>query len=127
MVQLSRGMHVQKITSHFLILRFFIVLSLVLTIALWLYWDIGCLFLRTTGIPCPECGMTSAWRSALHMDFLSAFQHHPMFWSVPLLFVYLLFDGIPILSKKVNRFLLITILLGWAIAYFLKLFQYFQI
>jgi len=37
------------------------------------------------GIPCPGCGLTRAWLSFFHGDFLKALRWHPLFWSAPFL------------------------------------------
>lgn len=39
-----------------------------------------------TGISCPGCGMTRAFRCALRLDFPAAFGFHPLFFTVPLIF-----------------------------------------
>lgn len=44
---------------------------------------IGCPFRHFTGIPCPGCGLTRAWWSALHLDFSTAFAYHPLFLLAP--------------------------------------------
>lgn len=61
-------------------------------IALGMYsiW-VGCPFRRLTGIPCPLCGMTRAVLSALRLDFSLAFNHHPLFFLMPPLGLFLLF------------------------------------
>ncbi len=45
--------------------------------------DIGCVFRFMTGIPCPGCGMTRAWLTALRGDLAAAVAYHPLFWAVP--------------------------------------------
>ena len=44
--------------------------------------DVGCVFRRITGIPCPGCGMTRAHLAALRLDFRAAFYYHPL-WFLP--------------------------------------------
>lgn len=44
--------------------------------------DVGCVFRRITGIPCPGCGMTRAHLAALRLDFRGAFYYHPL-WFLP--------------------------------------------
>ena len=43
-----------------------------------------CPLYEITGIPCPTCGMTRAWRSFIFLDFATAFSMHPLFWIPPL-------------------------------------------
>lgn len=45
--------------------------------------DVGCIFRRVTGIPCPGCGMTRAHLAALRLDFKAAFFYHPL-WPLPI-------------------------------------------
>lgn len=50
-----------------------------------------CLFRRITGLPCLTCGMGRAWLCALRLDFVRAFFWHPLFWTVPLVALFLIF------------------------------------
>ncbi|MCL2699370.1 MAG: DUF2752 domain-containing protein [Defluviitaleaceae bacterium] len=50
------------------------------------------------GIPCPSCGMTRAWISALRGDLRMALGYHPLFWIIPLL-PFLAVD-----NKRFNKF-----------------------
>lgn len=43
-----------------------------------------CPLYEITGVPCPTCGMTRAWRSFILLDFATAFQMHPLFLLPPL-------------------------------------------
>lgn len=46
--------------------------------------------LRTLfGIACPGCGMSRALLAALRGDFVSAFALHPLWWMIPIGFVWL--------------------------------------
>ena len=53
----------------------------------------GCAVYRLLGVPCPGCGMTRAWLQALRLDFAGAFRWHPLFWTVPLVALFLIFFG----------------------------------
>ena len=86
--------------------------------------EIGCIFLRFLHIPCPGCGMTRAWLSALSLDFASAFRHHFMFWSAPLLYLWFLFDGKLFKNRKINKAAFILIALGFAANWFYQIYFY---
>ncbi len=48
----------------------------------------NCLIKNVTGIPCPTCGMTRAYKYFLHGDFKEAFYFHPLFLLViPVAFI----------------------------------------
>ena len=87
---------------------------------------IGCPIRSLTGIPCPGCGLTRAWKAALELDLITAFHYHPMFWSVPVLMAYCLFDGRLIPQKWLNFGLLGVIVLGVAVNYIAVLLAFFS-
>lgn len=60
---------------------------------------IGCPFRRVTDIPCPGCGLTRAWVECFHLDFLKAFQYHPLFLLAPPLLFLGIHRGTRIFSK----------------------------
>lgn len=64
--------------------------------------QIGCLFKRVTGIPCFGCGMTRSVLAALRLDFRTAFEYHWMFWAIPLMYLYLIYDLQPFKSRALN-------------------------
>lgn len=88
--------------------------------ALFYALKITCLFKPLLGITCPGCGMTRATISALRFDFSAAFSHHYMFWAMPILYLYFLFDG-RLLGKKADRAFLIIITTGFLINWLLNL------
>ncbi len=69
------------------------------------YFGITCVFQFFLGIPCPGCGMTRAMFSALRLDFGGAFRYHPLFFCLPYVFIYILFD----LKGKVHKYILLGI------------------
>ena len=92
------------------------------TIALFALILVGYLILKPTcpmlwllHIPCPGCGMTRAWLRVLELDFAGAFQMHGMFWSVPLLGFYYLYDWKLFRNRWVDHSILILISLGFAV------------
>lgn len=82
----------------------------------------SCIFLRFFHIPCPGCGMTRAMLSVLKLDFVGAFHYHFMFWSMPVLYLYFLFDGRLFANKKLNKAVFILIALGFGINWLYHIF-----
>jgi hypothetical protein len=86
----------------------------------------GCPFRNLTGIPCPGCGMSRAWTAFFRLDVVTAFDYHPMFWGVPVLMGYCLFDGQLFRKKWLNHGLLVVIALGTIVNYIVNLVAFFQ-
>lgn len=87
----------------------------------WAYFGIYCLFKKLFGIPCPGCGMTRAYLALLRFDIRGAFEMHPMFWSVPILLVFYLFDGRVFSKEWINVAVLVLIFAGFLVNWVLKL------
>lgn len=64
-------------------------LALLLAYALipYLFGQQNCIFKAIFGLPCPGCGMTRAWISAIKFNFADAFFFHPLFWILPIALV----------------------------------------
>lgn len=77
--------------------------GLLLAVALMYVTGVGCIIKRVTGIPCPGCGMTRALSAALRFDFRTAFSYHAMFWALPLMYLFLIYDLSPFRSRLLNR------------------------
>ena len=77
---------------------------LALAAVLVLLLDVGCVFRRVTGVPCPGCGMTRAYLAAARLDFGAAFFFHPL-WPLPaVLFGVLLFFPAGVFrSRRLNN------------------------
>ena len=71
--------------------------------------------------PCPGCGMTRAVLAALRLDLAAAFGYHAMFWSMPVLFLYFLFDQGLFRNKCWDRLVLWGICIGFAVNWLIKL------
>lgn len=56
-------------------------------------FELPCIFKALFGVACPGCGMSRAMFSVLKLDFVAAFAYHPMFWSIPILYIYFLLDN----------------------------------
>lgn len=82
---------------------------------------ISCVFQRLLGIPCPGCGMTRAVLAALRLNLKGAFGYHPMFWSMPILYLYFLSDRGLLPGKFWDRLLLTGIFGGFLVNWLLKL------
>lgn len=80
-----------------------------------------CIFLTLFALPCPGCGIVRAMQSVLHLDFAAAFRYNAMFWSVPVLYLYFLFDGNLFRNRTVNKAVFIGIAVGFAIVWIIKL------
>ena len=83
---------------------------------------VGCVWKYFFDIECPGCGMTRAYIALLDMDFKAAFSFHPMFWSVPVIGMYILCDGKVFRNSKLNYLILVVIGAGFLINYSLKIF-----
>ena len=83
--------------------------------------DIQCFVKVLLGIPCPGCGMTRAYIRVSHFDFAGAFQYHPMFWAMPILFLYYLFDGKLVKNKWINNGILVFIGIGFSMNWIMQL------
>lgn len=92
-------------------------------VATFRHFGILCLFRHFLGITCPGCGMTRAVLAALRFDFAAAFAYHPMFWSMPLLGAYFLFDGSLFGNKKWDRIVIILLGIGFLAQWLVKIVE----
>ena len=86
---------------------------LLVIVILFAVFKIPCVFKQLFGVACFGCGMTRAYISLLWFDIAAAFSFHPMFWSVPVLLVFYLFDGKIFKSRFLNYIVLVLIGLGF--------------
>ncbi len=97
---------------------------LILSIALfvfmaWLHlFHITCPIKWFTGISCPGCGMTRAWLQVLQGHFYRAFYFHPLWWIVPIVFIFFLYKDR--LNKKIYNIVLYILLLLFIVVYFYR-------
>ncbi len=80
----------------------------------------SCIFRICFGIECPGCGMTRAFRALTEFDIVSAFKYHPMFWSIPIVYIYILFDH-PVITKKIDHWVLVIVLIGFIINWLFRI------
>lgn len=88
-------------------------LAWVSLISLMIIFRIPCLFRLFTGIPCPGCGLTRAYKSFMRGDIKQAFYYHPLFWTIPIL-IFMLYKNVK------NRYY-VYILAIFLIIYFYRL------
>lgn len=93
-----------------------------LVVALLYLLRFPCVFQALFGVSCPGCGMTRAMIAALQLRFREAFAYHPMFWSMPILYLYFLLDDGIFRKKLWNRVVLLGIGVGFIVNWLLKLF-----
>ena len=74
-----------------------------------------CIIFHFTGIRCLGCGMSRAFLAVLKLDFKTAFTYHGMFWSLPILYFYFLFDGELFKNKAINILVIVIIAIGFAL------------
>ncbi|MCH5275013.1 MAG: DUF2752 domain-containing protein [Lachnospiraceae bacterium] len=79
-----------------------------------------------TGVICPGCGMGRAWLEAFHLNFKQALYYHPMFWVIPVVMLFALYD-FNLLGKRLFNIVVLS-LLGVAVAmtYILRLMAFLQ-
>ena len=87
--------------------------ALALMYAVLYLLDATCIIKHFTGIECPGCGLTRAWLSVMRFDLVTAFQYNPMFWSVPIIFLYYWRDLRVFKSKFLNYAVIIVISVGF--------------
>lgn len=96
-------------------IAFMVILAILM--ALWLLFLPGCPWRNLTGFPCPGCGMSRAWWSALRLDFAAAWEQHPMFWSVPVWLWLFWRDFRPFRRSWLNRTLTLGLVAGLLVCY----------
>ena len=96
-----------------------------LIVVLWIY-QTPCIIKFITGIPCPSCQITRGVLAALRFDFVSAWNYHPMFWSVPIIYLYFVFDGKLIKNNFLNIGLAVIMIAVFFINWGIRLFLLFS-
>lgn len=85
-----------------------------------------CPILRLTGIICPGCGMSRAWLAAFHLDFEQAFYYNPVFWFIPVIMLFILFD-FKLFKKRMSNIVIASLLCMVAAAsYIVRLSGFLQ-
>lgn len=94
---------------------------IILIAAIFYFFNIGCVWKSLFNIECPTCGMTRAWDAVLHGDIKSAFTYHPLFFTIPFLWLYVLFDGRLFKNKSINMLILMGICISFIAIYISRL------
>lgn len=114
---------IKNLKNKLLIIPFFIIMYILLYLL-----DTTCIIKYFTNIPCPGCGLTRAFLSLFTLDLYKAFHYHPLFWTIPILFLYYLFDGKLFKNKVINNLILIVIILlfinNWIYKVFFSIIDY---
>ncbi len=94
---------------------------------LWIYFSLPCVYFKFFHIYCPGCGMTRAYIALLHLQIGKAFKYNFMFWSVPLCWLYIMFDGKLFRRRYLDITVLCVIAAGFIILFAARLFGYLSI
>ena len=98
-----------------------ILLAGALLLLLWMTLKLPCVPRTITGVICPGCGMSRAWLAALALDFPAAFAYHPMFWSVPVFFLFWLYDCRLLKNRTLNNWILGGLTVAFVGCYLIRL------
>ena len=101
-----------------------LLIGVVLALGLSLRLGTGCLIRKYTGLLCPGCGLTRAWLAAFRLELGAAFRHHPMFWSIPVFMLFVLFDGRLLRSETWNRIFLYGLVAAYFGCYIIRLIAF---
>lgn len=71
------------------LIKFIIYHITALIVLLFFAFVYRCPFLLFLKFPCPGCGITRAYLAALRLDFKSAFNYHPLFFTVLPVLLYI--------------------------------------
>lgn len=93
----------------------------------WTGLSLPCVYRKIFHIYCPGCGMTHAYIALLHLRLGEAFKYNFMFWSVPVCWLYILFDGKLFRRPLVDNTILGVIAAGYIILFVIRLFGYLSI
>jgi hypothetical protein len=92
----------------------------------WVLFQWPCVIRTVLGIPCPGCGLSRAWLAALRLDLSAAFSYHPLFWTIPLLGLYMLWDGKLFKNPWLNKLFPAVALGAYLLCYGIRLVAYLR-
>lgn len=87
--------------------KIFIILLTTIICTIFHCLDIPCISKTIFHISCPGCGYTRSLLSVLRLDFVNAWNYHPLFWLFPILVILFFKDGV-IFSKKIYNTILLS-------------------
>lgn len=102
-------------------LKLFFPIALMIGAYILYKMGIGCVWKSLTGLPCPGCGMTRAVFALLRGDVLLSLKRHFMLFSLPIIYMYIVFDGRLFKNRKINIAVLALILFGFLARWMLAL------
>jgi len=102
-------------------LKLFFPIALMIGAYILYKMGIGCVWKSLTGLPCPGCGMTRAVFALLRGDVLLSLKRHFMLFSLPIIYMYIVFDGRLFKNRKINTAVLALIMLGFLARWLLAL------
>lgn len=81
-----------------------------------------CLIRRTTGFPCPSCGMTRSYIELMRLNFKKAFYYHPLFIIPSIIFAVVIFRQKLKIADYLynNNYIIITIFIIFIIVYIVR-------
>ncbi|WP_157154692.1 DUF2752 domain-containing protein [Brachyspira murdochii] len=81
-----------------------------------------CLIKRTTGFPCPACGMTRAHIEAIRLNFKKAFYYHPLFLFPAIIFAVIILKNKSKIANYIynNNYIIFTFLFIFIVVYIVR-------
>lgn len=101
--------------------------AFLLFLLLWCAFSFQCVYLTLFHVNCPGCGMTRAYNALFHLQIGEAFRYNFMFWSVPICWLYIMFDGKLFGRRAVDLTVLGIIAAGFISLFIARLFGYLSV
>lgn len=83
-----------------------------------------CIFKKIFSVPCPGCGMTRAAHALLHFDFKAAATQNAIIFLSPVVVWAIVTDGHMFRNEKVNKMILISVMICAIIIYITNLIHW---
>ena len=101
--------------------RLFVIAAVCVTIMLL---NPPCIFKKIFSVPCPGCGMTRAAHALMHFDLKSAAMQNAMIFLSPVIVWAIVTEGRMFRNEKVNKFILIFVMICAIIIYITNLIHW---
>lgn len=98
-----------------------VLISIVILYGLFFVLGIGCPIRFLTGVSCAGCGMTRAWINLLEGHIGKAFYYHPLFWTVPILFILSISNPKQKVWKRLQKIAFIVLVVMFGLVYVIRL------